>query len=138
MALWAEDTFKYTVRYGDAKIYGQLQYFYGIIHFDSFKSRKENISFMDEKHVISLYEFSTRSNEDYAYIGTRCSLRDDNKHETHIQISIYDVKSETLSNIECAKCRLLERFMYSNLRAFVFKKLCDNFYMKDIDFAKSI
>ena len=52
--VWAEEAFKYIVRYGDAKIYGQLQYPYGIIHFDPFKSRKENISFMDEKHAIRL------------------------------------------------------------------------------------
>ena len=30
MALWAKETFKYIVRYGD----GQQQYSYGIIHFD--------------------------------------------------------------------------------------------------------
>ena len=46
---------------------------------------------MDEKHVISLYEFSTQANEYYAYIGMRSSLRDDYKYETHIQISIFDV-----------------------------------------------
>ena len=104
MALWAEETFKYIVRHGDAKIYSQQQYPYGIIHFAPFKSREENISFMDEKHVISLYEFSTQAKEYYAYIGMRSSLRDDYKYETHIQISIFDVESETLLIIECAKC----------------------------------
>ena len=90
-------------RHGYAKIYSQQQYPFGIIHFDPFKSRKENISFMDEKHVISLYEFSTQANEYYAYIGMRSSLKDDYKYETHIQISIFDVESETLLIIECAK-----------------------------------
>ena len=141
MALWAEETFKYIVRHGDAKIYSQQQYPYGIIHFDPFKSREENISFMDEKHVISLYEFSTQAKEYYAYIGMRSSLRYDYKYETHIQISIFDVESETLLIIECAKCRLLEGFrfkMYNNLKALVFKKLYDYFYMNDIDFSVSI
>ena len=141
MALWAEETFKYIVRHGDAKIYSQQQYPYGIIHFAPFKSREDNISFMDEKHVISLYEFSTQAKEYYAYIGMRSSLRDDYKYETHIQITIFDVESETLLIIECAKCRLLERFrfkMYNNLKALVFKKLYDYFYMKDIDFSVSI
>ena len=97
MALWAEETFKYIVKYGDAKIYRQQQYPYGIIHFDPFKSRKENISFIDEKHVISLYEFSTQANEYYAYIGMRSSLRDDYKYETHTEISIFDIESQSSS-----------------------------------------
>ena len=96
---------------------------------------------MNEKPVISLYAFSTQSNEYYAYINTRCSLRDDYKYETHIQISIFDVESETLLIIESSKCRLLKKIrfkMCSNLKAIVFKKLFDYFYMKDIGFAKSI
>ena len=73
---------------------------------------------MDEKHGIRQYEFSTQSNDYYAYIGMRCSLKEGSRYDTHIQISIYDVNSDTLLTIECAKCRLLERFrskMYNNL-----------------------
>ena len=47
MALCTEETFRYIVRHRDAKIYSQQQYPFDIIHFDPFKSRKENISFMD-------------------------------------------------------------------------------------------
>ena len=83
-----------------------MQHPYGIIHSEVGK----NISFMDEKLVISLYGFSTQSNDYYAYIGMRCSLKDDYRYETQIQISIYDVNSDTLLIIECAKCRQLERF----------------------------
>ena len=96
MALWAEDTFKYIVRHVDAKVYRQQQYPYDIIHFDPFKSRKENISFIDEKHVISLCEFSTQANEYYAYIGMRSSLRDDYKYETHTKISILESQSSSV------------------------------------------
>ena len=59
--------------YEDYKIHSQLQYPYGIIHFDRFKSKKENVSSIDKKHVNSLYELSTQSNEYCAYIGTGCS-----------------------------------------------------------------
>ena len=38
---------------------------------------------MDEKHVISLYGFSTQSNDYYAYIGMRCSLKEAYRYDTH-------------------------------------------------------
>ena len=87
------------------------------------------------------FKCSTQSIKYHAYKGMRCSLRDYYKYETRFQISIFDVESKTLLNIECAKCRLLERFRFKmncNLKVIVFKKLFDYFYMKYIGFTKSI
>ena len=43
MALWAEETIQYIAKYGESKIYTLMQHAYDIIHFEPFRSRKDNI-----------------------------------------------------------------------------------------------
>ena len=138
MSTWAEETFKYIVRQGYSKIYTYDQHPFDIYQVDAFQSRPETLTFMDEKHSINLYEYCTKTNAYYAYAEKRYTLNNNYNYNTYINIAIYDTESKTLLLSECDNCRLMNRFifkMYNNLKALVFKKLHEYFYMTDIDYA---
>ena len=63
----------------------------------------------------------------YAYTGKRYTLNNNYNYTTYINIAIYEMESKTLLLSECDNCRLINRFIYNNLRALVFLKLMNIF-----------
>ena len=82
---------------------------------------------MDEKHSFNLYEYSMKTYVYYSYTGKRYTLDNNYNYTTYINIAIYETESKTLLLSECDNCRLINRFIYSHLKALVFKNYMNIF-----------
>ena len=136
MSTWTKETSVYIIQTTTmAKIYSKDEHPFGLFHYDNIKEGDEQLSFMDENHVININRQITNDTRYLAYFGKRHTLIGYGRYKSYYVILLCSLKSETFLIVECEPCRMLDRFryhMYNNLKTLVFKTLYEHYYMEDI------
>lgn len=107
MTTWAKETTKHIVKYATAHIYTREEHPYGLFYLENFKNGEE-ISMMDENHVINLTRQITNDDRYYAYIGKRQPLINIGIYRSFYIFVIYSLKSNTILILECEPCRIID------------------------------
>lgn len=137
MTTWANETAKHIIKYATAHIHTIDQHPFGLFYLENLRKGEEQISLMDEYHVINLDRQITNDERYHAYLGKRHTLIDLGKYKSFYEIVICSLKHDTFLILDCEPCRILDRFklkMYNNLKILVYKKLYEYYYMEDIDY----
>ena len=78
MSVWTKETTKHIKNYATARIYTREQQPFGLFYLENLRNVEEQISLMDENHVISLHRQITNDKRYIAYVGKKpytCRLR---------------------------------------------------------------
>lgn len=141
MSVWTKETEKHIKNYATARIYTREQHPFGLFYLENLRNEEEQISLMDENHVISLDRQITNDKRYIAYVGKRHTLVDYGKYRSFYMIVLCSLKTDTFLILECEPCRILDRFrhiMYNNLKILVFRELYQHYYMEDIDYTPDV
>lgn len=137
MSEWTKETAKHIKNYATAHIYTKEQHPFGLLYLENLRIGEEQISLMDENHVIGLDRQITNDERYIAYVGKRHTLIDYGKYRSFYIFVFCSLKTDTFLVLECGQSRLLDRFrhkMYNNLKILVFRELYQYYYMEDIDY----
>lgn len=138
MSMWTKETAKHIKNYATAHIYAKEQHPFGLFYLENLRNGEEQISLMDENHVINLDRQIINDERYIAYVGKRHTLVDLGKYRSFYIFVFCSLKTDTFLLLECEPCRLLDRFrykMYNNLKILVFRELYQHYYMEDVDYA---
>ena len=136
MSSWTKETSDYIIKTATgAKIYSKEGHPFGLFYYDNIKKGDEQLSLIDETHVININRQITNDSRYLVYFGKRHTLIDYGRYKSYYIILLCSLKSESFLIVECEPCRILDRFryhMYNNLKTLVFKSLYEHYYMEDI------